>query len=86
MKNWLSLPSLSFRERLRLPARLNGLALNVVTRLAARLSPREWWCVVLAGIALLGTILSLFVITPLWDLRGRLQNADHEAGDQRRQQ
>jgi general secretion pathway protein M len=73
MKNWRSLFFSSFRERLRLPAYLNGTTRRIATGLAARLSPRERWFVTLAGGALAVTLLSLFVIAPLLDLRGRLQ-------------
>lgn len=73
MKNWRVL-SFSFSwERLQLPPYLNDTIHRVVTGLAARLSPRERWFVVLAGIALVTTLFSLFVIAPLVDLRGRLQ-------------
>jgi general secretion pathway protein M len=73
MRSWLSLPSMFLRERLRLPGKLNGVVLDVVAGLAARLSPRERGFVSLAGIALVTLLLSLFVIEPLWDMHGRLR-------------
>lgn len=73
MKNWLSLPSFSLQRRIKLLVRVNDTVRYLVTGLAARLSPRERWFVAIAGVVLVGALLLLFVIAPLWDLRGRLQ-------------
>jgi general secretion pathway protein M len=73
MKNWsLILPS-SLRDRVGLLVRAKGITCHVAAGLAARLSPRERWLVVVAGVVLAGILLILFVIAPLGDMRGRLQ-------------
>ncbi len=66
-----SLSSLS--KRFPLPVRVVGIASDIAAGLAVRLSSRERWFVGLAGVALMGTLLSLLVILPLWEMRGRLQ-------------
>jgi len=73
VKNWLSLPSFSLQNRLKPLVRVNDTVHDIVTALAARLSPREWWFVAVAGVGLAGVLLLLLVIAPLWDLHGRLQ-------------
>jgi general secretion pathway protein M len=73
MRKRLASSLTSFRERIALPDKLSSFVLDATAGLAARLSPRERWFVVLAGIALTGTFVSLFVISPLWDMRERLQ-------------
>lgn len=73
MKNWFPLASRLLRERVKLPDKLSGLILDTTAGLAARLSPRERWFVALAGIGLISVLLSLFVISPLWDMHERLR-------------
>jgi general secretion pathway protein M len=73
MKNWLLLLPPSLRERVRYVVRAKEITGHVTARLAARLSPRERWFVVVAGIVLAGILLLLLVIAPLVDMRSRLQ-------------
>ena len=73
MKNWLLVLPSSLRERVRLLVRAQRITRDVAAGLAARLSPRERWFAVVAGVVLAGILLILFVITPLVDMRGRLQ-------------
>ena len=73
MKNWLLLFPSSLWDRVRLLVRAKEITGHVAVGLAARLSPRERWFVVVAGIVLAGILLLLFVISPLVDMRGRLQ-------------
>lgn len=73
MKTWQALSFSSLREHLQLPAYLTDSTRRLAAGLTTRLSPRERGFVVLAGIALIVTLTSLFVIAPLIDLHGRLQ-------------
>ena len=73
MKNWLVVLPSSLRDRVRLLVRAKGITCHVAAGLAARLSPRERWFVVVAGVLLAGILLLLFVIAPLVDMRDRLQ-------------
>src|SRR5690349_5630057 len=75
MKNWLlpPLPLMALRKKISLSAKINRIVLDAAAGLSARLSSRERRFVILAGIALVGVILFLFVISPLWDFRERLQ-------------
>ncbi|MBM4259187.1 MAG: type II secretion system protein M [Deltaproteobacteria bacterium] len=73
MKNWLTLALTSLRERVKLPDQLRSVVVDATAGFAARLSPRERWLVVFAGIALVGICFSLFVVAPLLDARERLQ-------------
>ena len=73
MKNWLLVLPSSLRKRVRLLVRAQRITRDVAAGLAARLSPRERWFAVVAGVVLAGILLILFVITPLVDMRGRLQ-------------
>lgn len=73
MRNWPSLRSFSFRDKIQPLLWVNDTIRDVGVGLAARLSPRERWFVAIAGVALTGGLLFLFVIEPFWDLRGRLQ-------------
>ena len=72
MRNWLTFSSAFLRERVKLPDKLSSIILDTTAGLATRLSPRERWFVMLAGVVLIGVFLSLFVIFPLGDLHERL--------------